>query len=85
MALKTALLLAGSMAASVMGAAINNRDECGAPDPTEEHIAITKQLVLNETMFTDNEFAAQANVNVPVYVHIVAKDKTPKGGYAKVS
>ncbi|OAQ71913.1 metalloprotease [Pochonia chlamydosporia 170] len=83
MALKTALLMASSIAASVMGTALNNRDECGAPEPTEEHKAITKQLLLNETMFADNEFSAKANINVPVHVHIVARDKTPNGGYAK--
>lgn len=85
MTLKTALLLAGSLTASVMGAALQGREECGAPEPTEEQKAITQQLLFNETMLADSEFAAKANVNVPVYVHIVAKDKTPGGGWAKVS
>lgn len=73
------------MAASVMGAAINTQGECGTPEPTEEHIAMAKQMSLNETMFSGNSFAAQANVNIPVYVHVVAKDKTAGGGYANVS
>ncbi|KAK2591340.1 hypothetical protein QQS21_010964 [Conoideocrella luteorostrata] len=79
MALKNILLIAASMAAAVMGAAVNN-GECGAPEPTEEHIAVAKLMAVNETMINANEFAAQANVNVPVYVHVVAKSKNE---YAK--
>lgn len=73
MTLKTILL--GAFMASmnmVMGAAVSN-GECGAPKPTEEHIAIAKEMALNESMISTSEFAALPNINVPVYVHVVSR------------
>lgn len=84
MALGKALFVVGSMAAMAMGRVVNTKGECGAPEPTEEHISIAKQLSLNESMVAFNSFATQANVNVPVYVHVIAKSGKASGGYASV-
>lgn len=85
MAFKSLFTL-GSLAIVAMGHAIHKED-CAAPPPTEEHIAIAKEMGLNETMFANEGFSlqAQANVEVPVYIHVVAKSKSSSDGYASVS
>ncbi|KAG5924852.1 hypothetical protein E4U42_004537 [Claviceps africana] len=79
---KAILLFASVLVSMVLGAAVNNKGECGAPEPTEEHISVAKEMALNEsrTSFSD-DFALLTDVNVPVYVHIVsAKNKSSKVG-----
>ncbi|KAG5952636.1 hypothetical protein E4U53_000329 [Claviceps sorghi] len=75
MARKTTLLLASVLVSMVLGAAVNDKSECGAPEPTEEHISVAKEMALNESRISFHNFALLADVDVPVYVHVVTANK----------
>ncbi|KAG5980631.1 hypothetical protein E4U55_003813 [Claviceps digitariae] len=75
MARKTIFLLTSVLVSTVLGVAVTGKDECGAPEPTEEHIAVAKEMALNESKVLLSDFALLSDINVPVYVHVVAANE----------
>lgn len=62
-----------SLAVAAMAAAIV--DECAAPPPSLDHVAISQQFAANESV-EFNLAAAQATINIPTYVHVVARSSS---------
>jgi hypothetical protein len=60
---------------------------CGAPEPTEEEIAIAKTFyqVEKESRLAGNATSAGATIDVNVYFHILATSTSASGGYLTVS
>ncbi|KAK5988634.1 Extracellular metalloprotease [Cladobotryum mycophilum] len=75
------MLMTGAMATVAMAATLGDRPlkfVCGAPEPTKEHIAISKAFAAKEAI---SKFDASATINVNVYFHIVATSTSASGGY----
>ncbi|KAG6011425.1 hypothetical protein E4U43_008317 [Claviceps pusilla] len=79
---KAIFLLASTIISMVLGVAVTNKGECGAPEPTEEHIAVAQEMARNESKISINNFAVLDKIHVPVYVHVVSANKKeyPKVG-----
>jgi len=59
---------------------------CGAPEPTEEEIAIAKSFyqVEKEARLAGNAVSAAATISVNVYFHVLATSTSASGGYLTV-
>lgn len=59
---------------------------CGAPEPTEEEIAIAKQFyqIEKEARLAGNATSAAATISVNVYFHVLATANSAAGGYLTV-
>lgn len=81
-ALITATLVASASANPLLGS-IQKGGFCGTAQPTEEQ----RQESRNALAQVAASFAPQVafDVTVPVYFHVLAADKTVKGGYLAVS
>ncbi|KAG6010017.1 hypothetical protein E4U21_000459 [Claviceps maximensis] len=79
---KTIFLLASALISMVLGAVVTNKGECGAPEPTEEYLAMAEEIAFNESKISFSDFSIIEDVNVPVYVHVVSlnKNEHPKVG-----
>lgn len=80
-------LLVAALAATASAATIDNSfwEECGTPEPSQEHMAMSAQMAKNESMQVAFGDVAQASINVPVYAHVVYNSKDTSGGYVTVS
>lgn len=60
---------------------------CGAPEPTEEDIAIAKAFyqVEKEAHLAGNATSAAATIEVNAYFHVLASSDSVSGGYLAVS
>lgn len=59
---------------------------CGAPEPTEEEIAIAKSFyeVEKEARLAGNATSAAATIVVNTYFHVLATSNSAAGGYLTV-
>ncbi|OSS53309.1 hypothetical protein B5807_02437 [Epicoccum nigrum] len=76
MQLKTLLL-------SLLASSATAQRSCGTPNATEEQLQIAQnlQILESEASFGESSLAAAATINVKVYWHVTATDKTVAGGY----
>lgn len=86
MTLNKALLLAATMATVVFGAALNGTDECGSIGPSEELLAVARQMQIDEAAEVKSGNSRHSSkIVVPTYVHVVASGMTKEQGYLLVS
>lgn len=59
---------------------------CGAPEPTEEEIAIAKSFyqIEKEARLAGNATSAAATITVNTYFHVLAASSSASGGYLTV-
>lgn len=59
---------------------------CGAPEPTEEEIAIAKSFyqIEKEARLAGNATSAAATIEVNAYFHVLASSNSASGGYLTV-
>lgn len=59
---------------------------CGAPEPTEEEIAIAKSFyqIEKEARLAGNATSAAATIEVNTYFHVLATSTSASGGYLTV-
>merc|ERR1712029_316509 len=76
MQLKTLLL-------SLLASSATAQRSCGTPNATEEQLQIAQnlQILESEASFGESSLAAAATINIKVYWHVTATDKTVAGGY----
>ncbi|CEJ90352.1 hypothetical protein VHEMI06143 [[Torrubiella] hemipterigena] len=55
--------------------------ECGTPSPSNEHLSALQEMAANETIMADSDFAAQAVITIPTYIHVVASSNKVADGY----
>lgn len=68
------ILTTGLMATAAMGHYLGDRATkfgCGAPAPSEEHLAISQKFAEAEAVARKSGVSAQAAIAVDTYVHIV--------------
>lgn len=58
---------------------------CGNGPASEEHMAISRELRLIEKRVLSDDYTQPEDIQVPVYVHIVASSNTVEGGFVDVS
>lgn len=60
---------------------------CGAPQPTEEEIAVAKSFyeIEKAARLAGNATSAAATIDVNVYFHVLATSTSASGGYLTVS
>ena len=71
MSIKALLLFAGA----AFGSSIT-RFSCGAPEPTEQDLAIAQQFALEEAAAAENGFSIQAAISVDVWFHAVSASQS---------
>ena len=73
-----------SFLAAIVGTAAfgaNSRLDCGTPDPGQELINLHQKLAVKEILKRDEIFGS---MNVDTYIHVVANDTSPAGGWVNV-
>lgn len=78
-------LVAATMAVAAFGAALSGHDECANIAPSEELLAAAAQMAAHEAEAakSPNKKPA-AEVNVPVYIHVIASSQSKSDGYLSV-
>ncbi|TQV98644.1 hypothetical protein V2A60_007639 [Cordyceps javanica] len=87
MAIKKSLVVIATMAAAVFGAALQGPDDCAAVEPSAELRAAAAEMAAEEEAAANKPTGkiAAAEVNVPVYIHVIAKSKSKADGYLSES
>lgn len=83
MAFKT-LVVAATMAATAFGAAFNGPEECVAIEPSPELLEAAAEMAAAEAVARKKPTAKPSEVNVPVYIHVIASSEAKKDGYLSV-
>lgn len=83
------LFLATLLAGTALAGPICQRDaaqhiKCGTRKPTAQQKAALKKVAAAELQGANVNFA-QADISVPVYVHVIAKSESRNDGYMSVS
>ncbi|KAK3182618.1 hypothetical protein K4F52_006068 [Lecanicillium sp. MT-2017a] len=74
----------GSLAAATSASPLRESGPvpaCGNGPASEEHMAISRELRLIEKRVLSDDYKAPEDIQVPVYVHIVASSNTVEGGF----
>lgn len=77
------MLVTGLMATVAMAGTLGDRAQkfnCGAPQPSKQHLAISSEFAAKEAISR----ATVANAQIGVYMHVVASSTTAAGGYLTV-
>lgn len=74
------------MAAAVYGVALHGPEECASIEPSPELLAAAAEMAAKEAAaFKKPNAKPQADVNVPVYIHVIASSQSKQDGYLSVS
>lgn len=84
MALKHSLLVVATMVAAAFGAALQRAEDCEAIEPSAELRAAAAEMAIKEEATAGKPSGKLAEVNVPVYIHVVASSQSKADGYLSV-
>lgn len=81
--MKNIIFALGALVASCVATAPRS---CGAPEPTEEQIALAKNFykIEQEARLAGNAAAASQTIEVNVYFHVLSTSNATEDGYISV-